>query len=486
MLMLVAPFIRNFGMPTIPGYLGKRFESGPVRLTAASLAVIPLIIALIAEIKVAALSFAWLVPMSPAIAATIIVLTLVATVAPGGVRSFSWSSAAQAMAMLVAILLPTAIVAIMETNLPFGQLSHGPILRALTRNEVTLGMASSAAPLMAFDIPGPGLQAIAGRYASTFSTIGPVAFVMGVLSIIMGIASSPTLLSRSVTLPTVYDTRKSIGWAVILVGVLLMTFSAIAVFERHAISEDMLSQSGGGAAPGISALVEHNIASISADSAQLKPGSIKIHREGVLMALPILFGLPHVVISLMGAGILAASLAAAASSLTQLGLILAEDVINAPRSWQFSDTRRLLACRLAIAVVATLAATAATLLPGDPFRLFLNSLAFSGSTMFTVLCLSIWWKRLTAQGALAAMITGFGVALAVIGSQDVLNHSIPLALAPVVAVPVSVIAAIVVSQLTPVPERHILELVRDLRIPGGETIYDREVRRARQRGSADL
>ncbi|MFV0294546.1 MAG: sodium:solute symporter family transporter, partial [Hyphomicrobiaceae bacterium] len=73
MLMLVAPFIRKFGMPTIPGYLGKRFESGPVRLTAASLAVIPLIIALIAEIKVAALAFAWLVPMSPAIAATIIV-----------------------------------------------------------------------------------------------------------------------------------------------------------------------------------------------------------------------------------------------------------------------------------------------------------------------------------------------------------------------------------------------------------------------------
>ena len=34
------------------------------------------------------------------------------------------------------------------------------------------------------------------------------------------------------------------------------------------------------------------------------------------------------------------------------------------------------------------------------------------------------------------------------------------------------------SVMTPAPDRHVLEVVRELRIPGGETLYDREVRLA--------
>ena len=61
------------------------------------------------------------------------------------------------------------------------------------------------------------------------------------------------------------------------------------------------------------------------------------------------------------------------------------------------------------------------------------------------------------------------------------GFAIPAMCAPAVAAPAAIVVALVVSHLTTPPGRHILESVRDLRVPGGETVYDREVRRARQR-----
>ncbi|MEZ5856082.1 MAG: sodium:solute symporter [Hyphomicrobiaceae bacterium] len=485
MLMLVAPFVRKFGVPTIPGYLGKRFESTPVRLASASLAVIPLFIFLIAEFKIALLALSWLVPMAPAFAAALLAFVLVATLAPGGVRSLSWSSAAQALAVLVAVLLPTAIAAVLQTNLPFGQFSHGPTLRAVARDEATLGLQIPIATLLTFEVPGQGLQAFAGRYTSAFGNVGPLAFVLGILSIMAGVAGSPALLARAVTMPTVYDTRKSIGWAVILVGLMLTTFSAVAVFERHVLAEDLLRQSSGGAAPGIAALVEHGFATIATGEARLKPGSVMIERDATLVALPALFALPRVVVSLVAAGILAAALAGAAASLTQLALILGEDVIHAPQSWLYSDNQRLTVCRIAMAILAAAGATAAISVPGDPLMLYLNALAFSGATLFPVLLLSVWWKRLNALGTLAALASSFVVILIAIGTTELSGLSLPLALAPALAAPIAIVVGMIVSQLTPPPGRHILESVRDLRVPGGETVYDRELRRARQRSSTN-
>ena len=49
-------------------------------------------------------------------------------------------------------------------------------------------------------------------------------------------------------------------------------------------------------------------------------------------------------------------------------------------------------------------------------------------------------------------------------------------LLPAIAAPLALAAIILVSRATPAPGRHVLEMVRDLRVPGGETVHDREVR----------
>jgi cation/acetate symporter len=49
-------------------------------------------------------------------------------------------------------------------------------------------------------------------------------------------------------------------------------------------------------------------------------------------------------------------------------------------------------------------------------------------------------------------------------------------LAAAVALPLAIGATIVVSIMTPAPGKHVLDMLRDGRVPGGETLYDRETR----------
>jgi cation/acetate symporter len=123
-------------------------------------------------------------------------------------------------------------------------------------------------------------------------------------------------------------------------------------------------------------------------------------------------------------------------------------------------------------------------LPADPLQLFLWSLTFGAASSFPVLLLAIWGKRTNAWGALIGMVTGFGVTAFVVLLSETGVLALPSALAGAVGLPLAFIAAVTVSKMTPAPGRHALDIVRDVRVPGGETVYDREMRLLRLRSRA--
>jgi cation/acetate symporter len=83
-------------------------------------------------------------------------------------------------------------------------------------------------------------------------------------------------------------------------------------------------------------------------------------------------------------------------------------------------------------------------------------------------------------GAVAGMLTGFGVTvLAIIAGEAGLTGT-DGALAAAIGLPASVVATIAVALATPGPQKHIMELLRDIRVPGGEVLYDREMRYERR------
>ena len=96
-----------------------------------------------------------------------------------------------------------------------------------------------------------------------------------------------------------------------------------------------------------------------------------------------------------------------------------------------------------------------------------------------VALVSIWWKRLNALGAIAGVVCGFAVAVLTIIAGEARWIGVDGSLAGVLGIPAGLIGAIATSLLTPGPSRHVLELVRDIRVPGGEILYDREMRLAR-------
>lgn len=481
MVILIAPFFRKFGAATLPGFLGARFESAGVRLIAAGAAAVPLLLLMMAEIKVATAAVVWLTQGSEAFAAGLVTLALVVILVPGGVRSLSWSSAAQSLAALLAFLIPLAVAAVIVTNLPLGQVSHGPVLRMIGRIEAAQAVATPVAGALLLELPGQALQPIAGRFATPFGSIGAAAFVLTVLAVMAGIAASPGLLARTGTSPTVYETRKSLGWAVVVAGVVIMSMSALAVFLRESLMTDLVGQPPERWPAALKQLIDLGLMGIDGQARAGGAQSFLYRRDGVLLTLPILLEFPAVMVHLAVAGVVAAALAAAASSLTQLGLIVAEDVIGGPRPEPQSPGMRLMIVRGSLAAVAVFAGTLAHLLPGDPLDLMLSSLAVSGAALFPVMVLAIWWKRTNAWGAMAGMLTGFAIAMAGVLAVAVEVIALAPILLAVLAALISTAVAILVTRVTPAPSRHILEMVRDLRIPGGEAVEDREARLAAQR-----
>jgi cation/acetate symporter len=475
MAVMLAPFLRKFGTFTVPSYLGRRFESKTVRLLSAALITVPALLMLAAELRMGAYAAGWLSGQPASLMIVLLVAAFIAMVGVGGMRSLSWSGSAAAIAAVLALLVPVTIVAVMVTNFPLPQLTNGPLLRALMHSEAAQGLPIVDAPALAFGLPGEGFVHIAKRFTAPFGAIGPTAFVVATLTVMAGIASSPWLIPRVTMTPGVYETRKSLGWATVYFSLIMLTAAAVAVYMRDYLMDVVKGGAPAAIPEWMRRLVDLGFASVDT-AVPLTYTGFAIARDAVLLSLPVAAEMPSVFVYFAATGIVAAALVGAGAVASALGNVIAEDVVNG-LSWEpLPRTGRVHMGRLAIVGAAVVGGLVALVAPTDPLRLLLWSLALSGSTFFPVIVLSIWWKRMNAFGAIAGMSCGFGVAVLTIlaGAANILG--LDGALAGILGLPAGIAGAVLASITTPAPGRSVLELVREIRVPGGEVIYDREMR----------
>jgi cation/acetate symporter len=210
-----------------------------------------------------------------------------------------------------------------------------------------------------------------------------------------------------------------------------------------------------------------------------------VGRDGVALMLPSAVGLPYVLTALMAAAALAIALAASAAHLFTLATSLAEDV------YRTLDRRtpppRLVAARAAIAATALAAAVFLAIADIDPLKTAALAFAFAAATFFPALLLTIWWRRTGKWGALAAMVTGFGVMLADAffgGALGIFGSGFSAPLASLIGAILALIAGIAVTYAQPAPTKAELDYREAMRNPEGETIYDRAQSRAAAAASA--
>jgi cation/acetate symporter len=477
MAIVLAPFYRKFGAYTVPSYLGRRFESRTLRILAAIVAAVPMLLVLSAELRIGSGIAAHLIASSPDTIVIIFALTIAITTAGGGMRSFTWAGVAQSIALFLALLAVATTVSVIITSLPVPQLANGPMVRGLVRNEVSAGLQLVGVWPFAFELPGEGFAALTKPFSQPFGAVGPLAFLMGIFAIATGIASAPWLLPRVAASPSVYEARKSLSWATVFSGLALLTLSSIAIFMRDFVLDTVMSERIGPLPKWLFDAASAHLVTFDPAATQLGFAGLKFDRDGVLFALPIATALPQAFFGLLVAGALAAALVTAGATTVSLASVLGEDVIQG-MSWEpASPQARVWMTRAFVLIAAVCGAVLTIMAPTDPLRLVLWALSITGASLFPILVLSVWWKRLTVAGAILGVVIGFCASAMAILLSEVGALGTPSPIAGILGLPFSLVVASGVSLLRPGASRHALEVVRDIRVPGGEIIYDREMQR---------
>ncbi|HVJ77310.1 MAG TPA: sodium:solute symporter [Hyphomicrobium sp.] len=481
MAITLAPFYRKFGAFTVPSYLGRRFESRALRIASAVVVAVPMLLVLAAELHMGAGVTGRLIGSSPDLIVCVLALSVAITTVAGGKRSFTWAGVAQSIALFLALLGVATTVSVIVTNLPIPQLANGPIVRGLVRNEIHEGLQFIGTWPLAFDLPGDGFAVLSKPYTQPFGAVGILAFGMGIFAIAAGISTAPWLLPRVAATPSVYEARKSLGWATVFSGLALLTVSAVAIFMRDFALDAVMSERLGPLPKWLYDAAAAHLVSFDQTAARLGFAGLQFDRDGVLFALPVATELPRAFFYLLLAGAIAASLVAAGATTVSLAAVLAEDVVQG-MSWEPSmPETRVWIMRVFIGIVALCGAMVAIIAPTDPLRLVLWALSLTGASLFPVMILSVWWKRLTATAAIAGVVSGFGAGALAILISEVGAISVPSAIAGILGLPVSFALAIGLSLMRTETTRHTLEIVRDIRVPGGEIVYDREMQRLQLR-----
>ena len=216
-LLLVAELLRNTGKYTMADVLAFRMRQGPVRTAAAVSTLVVSLFYLLAQMAGAGGLVSLLLGVSgrAAEAAVVIVIggLMIVYVLVGGMRGTTWVQIIKASLLMVGALIMTVwVLAEFGFNLSslFGQAAD-----------------VSAAAETPRDVLGPGAQ-----YGAT--ALSQFDFVSLGLALVLGTAGLPHVLMRFYTVPTAKDARKSVVWAIWLIGVFYL-FSLILGYGAGAL-----------------------------------------------------------------------------------------------------------------------------------------------------------------------------------------------------------------------------------------------------------
>ena len=316
-------------------------------------------------------------------------------------------------------------------------------------------------------------------------------FLALVFCLMVGTAALPHILMRYYTTPSVRQARESVFWSLFFIFLLYFTAPALGVLAKFdvyslVVGSEFAKLPQWAAAwaavdPGLLSIVDINKDGI------VQLAEISIGGDIIVLATPEIAGLPYVVSGLVAAGGLAAALSTADGLLLTIANALSHDFYYKMLDPNASTARRVTISKILLLVVALIAATVAAQKPAD--ILFLVSAAFSlaAAAFFPALACGIFWKRANRWGATLGMIAGLGVTFYYMATTQpwlrglfgvtgsIADHTwwgISAISAGLWGVPLGFLVIIIVSLITPAPDKETQELVEHVRYPNltGDTM----------------
>ncbi|MFI6030872.1 cation acetate symporter [Amycolatopsis magusensis] len=362
-LLLVAELLRNTGKFTMGDVLAFRMKQRPVRAAAATSTLAVSFFYLLAQMAGAGILVSLLLGISStagqAVVIAVVGLVMIIYVLVGGMKGTTWVQIIKAALLITGAFAMTVWV--------------------LARYGFNLSeLLGSAAQRAGDAVLNPGT-----RYG--VSETSKIDFLSLGIALVLGTAGLPHVLMRFYTVPTAKDARKSVVWAIGLIGLfylftLVLGYGAGAIVGKDAINK----------APG----KENSAAPLLAQA----------------LGGPILLGF-------IAAVAFATILAVVAGLTITASASFAHDVYaNVIKKGKVSDSNAEVRVARITAVVIGAVAIVGGILAKDQNVAFLVALAFAvaASANLPTILYSLFWKRFNTSGALWSIYGGLGVTIVLI------------------------------------------------------------------------
>ena len=471
---LMAPYLRKFGCYTVPDFIGTRYGGNLARLCAVIVLVVASFTYVTAQINATGTIAAQTLGVPFEIGVYLGLLGIFICSMLGGMRGVTWTQVAQYIVLIVAYLLPLIW---MSNRLGYGIIPHfsyGDAVHRIAELEAQYGLNKAA-------------ENIAGVSVLTTPANAPegAGWKMVTLAIAMmtGTASLPHILMRYFTTPSVRAARKSVAWSLFFILLLYLSAPALATLTKiNLLDPNMPTSVIGKSFEEVSNLawVKHwSSVGMLAVADQSGDGIVQLNEffmrpDIVVLATPEIAGLPYVISGLVAAGGLAAAMSTADGLLLAIANALSHDLYYSIIDPKADTKKRLIVARVLLIFIGLAAAFIASLKLTGILGAVAWAFCFASSGLFFPLVLGIWWKRANTAGAIAGMVAGFGVGswylYQVYAGGMTPWMEIDHLRFGIIGMPVSLIAMVVVSLLTPAPSKEIQDMVDEVRIPSGKTI----------------
>jgi cation/acetate symporter len=307
-------------------------------------------------------------------------------------------------------------------------------------------------------------------------------FLALIFCLMVGTAALPHILMRFYTTPSVKQARESVSWSLFFIFLLYFTAPALAVLVKYEVFNVLVGTPfdklpawiGSWAAVDPTLL---SVADVNKDGI-FQLGEMRIGGDIIVLATPEIGGLPYVISGMVAAGGLAAALSTADGLLLTIANALSHDLYYKMIDPNASTGRRVAISKALLLVVALAAAYVAAQKPADILFLVGAAFSFAAAAFFPALTLGIFWKRASKWGAVAGMIGGLGITIYYMVTtqpwmRGVFGVTSPIELwygiAPISAgvfgVPLGFALIILVSLVTPAPNKEVQELIDHVRYP---------------------
>jgi cation/acetate symporter len=494
--LLLAPYLREFGKFTVPDFVGDRYYSKAARVIAVLCALFVSFTYIAGQMKGVGVAFSGFlgVPFNVGILIGMAIVFFYAVL--GGMKGITYTQVAQYVVLIFAYTVPAIFISLTITGNPVPQL--GFIGNAVGTDVSMLEKLNTVVTDLGFR-----------EYTSTDKSKLDIFCITAAL--MFGTAGLPHVIIRFFTVGSAQAARKSAGWALLFIALLYTVAPAVGAFARmnfvDTVNEATYIADGEN--------YDERVAEILADGGKPVPEWYKdwektglliyddLNGDGVMqyrgpnapdgiknevtpnrdifvLANPQIANLPDWVIGLVVAGGLAAALSTAAGLLMVISSAVSHDLLKRTFRPDMSEKQEMLAARIAAAFAVLMAGLLGIFATQLPFVAQVVAFAFglAAASLFPIIFLGIFWKRMNRQGAIAAMVTGLVTTSAYISyfkfgggtSENWLFGVSPEGIG-FVFMWLSTVIGIVVSLLTPAPPQEIQNLVQDIRIPGMRHIH---------------